>query len=331
ANNHITAGLTHGQPAEPTTIAKQIMNTVSAIDTIIRQTFLPFNDKGEYTTLSFPVKTFGAVGNHSDLRSAYPDIDWIENDKRFISALGQGVHLDMMTTQANLYGEYKRIYDAVCTISRHIIKFCDDFWGWTSFQWFRKKRKVGVKGSSVMPNKYNPWRIEGAKKILEKFIVQLEYTSRALIDYPYEGDMGRSIIMRDIGDDFAKLFIALGRIREELELYELNEDKINQFLENNPGLVGGSAQTILKRFQIEGDAYRHIQAIMINPDGSYVSKEEFIKRLGQSANIPNNIKKEILEYSDPKNNIGYADELAKMAIKKAQETIGICKNVGYKI
>ena len=331
ANNHVTAGLTHGQPAEPTTIAKQIMNTVSAIDTAIRQAFLPFNDKGEHTTLSFPVKTFGAVGNHSDLRSAYPDIDWIENDKRFISALGKGIHLDMMTTQANLYGEYKRIYDAVCTISRHIIKFCNDFWGWTSFQWFRKKRKAGVKGSSVMPNKYNPWRIEGAKKILEKFIVQLEYTSKALIDYPYEGDMGRSIIMRDIGDDFAKFFIALGRIREELDLYELNEDKINQFLENNPGLVGGSAQTIMKRYQVEGDAYRHIQAIMINPDGSYVSKEEFLKRLRQDENIPEEAKKEILKYSDPINNIGYADELAVTAIKKAQETIRICSDVGYKI
>ncbi len=331
ANNHVTAGLTHGQPAEPTTIAKQIMNTVSAIDMIVRQTFLPFNDKGEFTTLSFPVKTFGAVGNHSDLRSAYPDINWIENDKRFVSALGQGIHLDMMTTQASLYGEYKRIYDAVCTISRHIIKFCDDFWGWTSFQWFRKKRKTGVKGSSVMPNKYNPWRIEGAKKFLEKFIIQLEYTSRALIDYPYEGDMGRSIIMRDIGDDFAKFFIALGRIREELDLYELNEEKIDQFLENNPGLVGGVAQTIMKRCQIEGDAYRHIQAIMINPDGSYVSREEFTKRLKQNENIPDNVKKEILELSDPKKNIGYADELAEMTIKKVQETMRICKDVGYKI
>jgi adenylosuccinate lyase len=329
ANNHVTAGLTHGQPAEPTTIAKQIINTVSAIDTAIRQTFLPFNEKGERTTLSFPVKTFGAVGNHSDLRSAYPDIDWIENDKRFISALGQGVHLDMMTTQASLYGEYKRIFDAVCTISRHIIKFCDDFWGWTSFQWFRKKRKAGVKGSSVMPNKYNPWRIEGANKILEKFIVQIEYTSKALMDYPYEGDMGRSIIMRDVGDDFAKFFIALGRIREELELYELNEDKINQFLESNPGLVGGAAQTIMKRSQVEGDAYRHVQAIMINPDGSYVSREEFVKRLEENENIPDDVKMEILKYSDPINNVGYADELAMMTILKAEETICLCRRLGY--
>jgi adenylosuccinate lyase len=329
ANNHVTAGLTHGQPAEPTTIAKQIINTVSAIDTAIRQTFLPFNEKGERTTLSFPVKTFGAVGNHSDLRSAYPDIDWIENDKQFISALGQGVHLDMMTTQASLYGEHKRIYDAVCTISRHIIKFCDDFWGWTSFQWFRKKRKAGVKGSSVMPNKYNPWRMEGANKILEKFIVQIEYTSKALMDYPYEGDMGRSIIMRDVGDDFAKFFIALGRIREELELYELNEDKINQFLESNPGLVGGASQTIMKRSQVEGDAYRHVQSIMINPDGSYVSREEFVKRLEENENIPDDVKMEILKHSDPINNTGYADELAMMTIRKAEETICLCRMLGY--
>jgi len=330
AFNHVTAGLTHGQPAEPTTIAKQITNTVSAIDSIIRHVFLSFNEKGERIAVSFPVKTFGAVGNHSDLRSAYPDIDWIDNDKRFISTFGSGVHLDMMATQANLYSEYNRIYDAVCTIARIIIKFNNDFWGWTSFQWFRKKRKPGVKGSSVMPNKYNPWRIEGANKILEKFIVQLEYTSKALMDYPYEGDMGRSILMRDIGDDFAKFFIALGRIKEELDLYEINEDKINQFLESNPGLVGGAAQTILKRSQVEGDAYRHIQAIMINPDGSYVSREEFERRLSENQSIPEELKKEILAYSDPANNIGYADELANMTIKQAEETIRLCEGVGYK-
>lgn len=319
--NRAMAGLTHGQPAEPTTIGKQIANTISAIDSIIRQEFLPFNEKGKRTILSFPVKTFGAVGNHSDLRSAYPDIDWIENDQRFVSALGSGVHLDLMATQASLYGEYKRIYDAVCTISRHILKFTNDFWGWTSFQWFRKKRKAGVKGSSVMPNKYNPWRVEGANKVLEKFIVQLEYTSKALMDYPYEGDMGRSILMRDIGDDFAKFFIALDRIREELALYEPNEEKIDRFLKENPGLVGGAAQTILKRSCIEGDAYRQIQQIMINPDGSYVSQEEFMKRMSENKEIPEDVKKEILNIADPKNNIGYADELATQAIERAEETI----------
>ncbi len=90
----------------------------------------------------------------------------------------------MMVTQASLYGDYKFIYDGLCTIARHIMKFVKDFWGWTNFQWFKKKKRKGVKGSSVMPNKYNPWRMEGANKILEKFIVQLEYTSKALMDYP---------------------------------------------------------------------------------------------------------------------------------------------------
>ncbi len=326
----VTAGLTHGQPAEPTTIAKQIANTVASIDSILRQVFLPFDENGDRTTISFPVKTFGAVGNHSDLRSAYPDIDWIENDRIFVSALGDGVHLDTMATQANLYGEYKRIYDAVCTIARHLLKFTNDFWGWTSFQWFRKKRKAGVKGSSVMPNKYNPWRIEGANKILEKFVVQIEYTAKALMDYPYEGDMGRSILMRDMGDDFAKFFIAIGRIKEELALYEPNEEKIERFLNENPGLVGGAAQTILKRSRIKGDAYRQIQQIMINPDGSYVSQEEFTTRMNENKGIPEKVKEEILNVADPKNNVGYADYLADQTMTQAVETIQLCRDMDYK-
>ncbi len=319
------AGLTHGQPAEPTTIGKQLMNTVAAIDSVLRQVFLPYDETGTQNIISFPVKTFGAVGNHSDLSAAYPDIDWIENDRRFVAALGSGLHLDMMATQASLYGEYKYIYDAVCTIARHILKFVRDFWGWTSFQWFRKRKKEGVKGSSVMPNKYNPWRIEGAGKILEKSIVQLEYTSKALMDYPYEGDMGRSIIMRDIGDDFAKFFIALGRIREELQLYEVNEEKIDRFLQDNPGLVGGAAQTILKRARVPGDAYRLIQQIMINPDGSYVSQVDFIERMRQKITqgeiMPPEAGEEILNRANPENNTGCAKELTQWAIAQAEETI----------
>ncbi|MBD3181125.1 hypothetical protein GF312_02465, partial [Candidatus Poribacteria bacterium] len=320
--NTATAGLTHGQPAEPTTISKQLMNTVAAVDHVLRQVFLPYDENGNQNTIAFPVKTFGAVGNNSDLKSAYPDINWIENDQRFVKALGKGFYLDYMSTQASLYGQYKLIYDAVCTISRHIIKFIRDFWGWTSFQWFKKRRKKGVKGSSVMPNKYNPWRMEGAGKILEKFIVQLEYTSKALIDYPYEGDMGRSIVMRDIGDDFAKFFIAIGRIKEELRLYEVNKEKIEKFLHENPGLVGGAAQTILKRSQIPGDAYRHIQEIMINPDGSYVTSSKFAEKLREkikSGDIPDEVGNEILEKANVQNNTGYADELADTAMETAME------------
>jgi adenylosuccinate lyase len=150
------------------------------------------------------------------------------------------------------------------------------------------------------------------------------------MDYPYEGDMGRSILMRDIGDDFAKFFIALGRIREELVLYEPNDDKIEKFLKDNPGLVGGVAQTILKRSQTEGDAYRQIQQIMINPDGSYVSQNEFMQRMNDNKNIPDEVKKEILNVAEPKNNVGYANELADQAIAMAEETIRLCRDIGYK-
>lgn len=327
-HNRVTAGLTHGQPAEPTTIGKQLMNTVAAIDTVLLRVFLPRDENGTQGTISFPVKTFGAVGNHSDLRAVYPEINWIENDRRFVDALGPGLHLDMMVTQASLFGEYKLIYDAVCTIAHHILKFTKDFWGWTSFQWFKKTPRRGVKGSSVMPNKYNPWRMEGASKVLGKFIVQLEYTASALMDYPYEGDMGRSIIMRDIGDDFAKFFIALGRITEELQLYEVNEEKIDAFLRWNPGLVAGAAQTVLKCAGTTGDAYRAIQQVMINPDGSYVSQEQFedgMETMVRKEVVSPEVAADILRLADPRNNTGYANKLAHSALGQAELTIRTLK------
>jgi len=328
-NDKVAPGLTHGQPAEPTTTSKQFMNTVAAIDQVLLEVFLPYNAVGKRGTISFPVKTFGAVGNHSDLGAVYPEIDWILNDKRFVAALGPGLHLDTMVMQASMFGGYKIIYDAICTIARHILKFANDFWGHVSLQWFKKMAKLGIKGSSVMPNKYNPWRIEGAVAILEKAIVQLEYTSKALMDYRYEGDMRRSILMRDIGDDFAKFFIAFGRIKEELRLYTVHAERIDESLQENPGIAGGAAQTVLKCADVPGDAYRHIQNMMINSDGSYVSGDEFAENVSQAMTdggaIPSAIGEEILRLANSKNNIGYADRLAREAMHQTQQTISMLK------
>ena len=86
-----------------------------------------------------------------------------------------------------------------------------------SAQWFKKKTKKGHKGSSAMPHKFNPWEIEGAIKYAGKGLVQLSYTWMELIDYMHEGDMGRSILQRDIGDDFAKIVIGFKRVMNELD------------------------------------------------------------------------------------------------------------------
>ena len=184
-----------------------------------------------------------------------------------------------------------------------------------------------------MVAKYNPWRMEGARKFLEKSIVQLEYTAGALMDYPQEGDMGRSIVMRDLGADFAKFFVALGRIKKELTLYEVNRDKIGAALDANPQLVGAAAQTILKRSRVEGDAYGMIHAMLVNPDGSRVSRSVFEQRMQEaieSGIIPPAVGAEILYLVDADNNTGCANEFAHLAAEQALRTIQNIQDV-YRI
>lgn len=315
-------GLTHGQPAEPTTISKFITNCVSAIDKEL-QHFLPNDCK-----IEFYGKLMGAVGNASDAYAAYPDINWVEANKEFIQKIG--LIPDEMVTQTGSFTDLRHYYSTVNGICAQIIKFSEDFWKKTSFQWFRKKPKEGAKGSSVMPNKYNPWRLEGGVAYIKKGMTMLDSTWQQLVDYNHEGDMARSIIMRDVGDDFSKIIIGIERILDELNLYEPNYPKIKEFLDQNPGLVGGAAQTILKRAKVEGDPYRLIQQMSIRTDGAYVTRQEFeagLRKLIDEKKIPNEVGTEILYRADPANNVGYAHNLAERTITKAKLTISMLKEV----
>jgi adenylosuccinate lyase len=175
-----------------------------------------------------------------------------------------------------------------------------------------------------MPNKYNPWRLEGGVAYIKKGMEMLDATWQQLVDYNHEGDMARSIIMRDVGDDFSKIIIGIERVLDELKQYEPNYIKIKEFLDQNPGLVGGAAQTILKRAKVEGDPYRLIQQVSIRTDGSYVTRQEFedgLRKLIDEKKIPNEVGTEILYRADPANNVGYAHDLAKKTIIEAKLTI----------
>lgn len=328
----VMAGLTHGQPAEPTTMSKKIMNIVSAIDKEL-QHFLPItimpDGKGVHGPIKFYGKILGAVGNDNDVYAAYPDIEWLEFHRDFVRSLG--LEPDDMVTQTGFFTDIRHYYDTVRSIGRLVNKLSNDHWDDISRQFFKKKKRgEGIKGSSVMPNKYNPWLLEGGVAYVSKGISMLNTTLDLLMGYRKEGDMARSILMRDIGDDFSKIFIGLRRILEEFQKYVPNHEKISEYLDANPGIVGAASQTILKRAKVEGDPYRMIQEIMIKADGSYVSRAEFehsLRGMIESGKIPKDVGEEILYRSDPKNNIGDAPRLVGEAIQRAEQTLAALKRV----
>lgn len=271
----IIPDFTHQQAAEPGTLGKKFTTRVSAINFLIQELRGPKGFKRFSGNLS------GATGNLTCHYAAYPDIDWQKFAKRFVE--GFGLRYDRMSDQCVTYVIEAKIFVTIANILDEIIKLTEDFVNLASCpsQFFVKEKKEGEKGSSIMPNKCNAWGMEGAIRMLREGVNNLLFLSRELPKYPHQGDMGRSYLFRNIGGYFMPIFIALSRISSEMRKYHPNPAKIQAFLSEYPGMAGSSLQTVMKRMGISGDAYRAIQQISINLDGSYANAEQFRLGLGE--------------------------------------------------
>jgi hypothetical protein len=152
----------------------------------------------------------------------------------------------------------------------------------------------------------------------------------ALPSYPHEGNMGRSYLFRSLGSIFMPAFIALDRIGGEMvgdmvrRGYVPNPAKIAAFFHEYPGMAGSAIQTILKRAGIEGDAYREIEGIAINLDGTYANAEQFaegLERVMEANSLLPEVRDELRRLLNPANNIGDADILAKREGARLRESI----------
>ncbi|PJA01852.1 hypothetical protein COX74_00565 [bacterium (Candidatus Gribaldobacteria) CG_4_10_14_0_2_um_filter_41_16] len=303
--------LTHEQGAEATTLGKIFMNRVCAIIDLLEN----FKDRKHTNYLRpFSGKLSSAIGNYTTLYAAYPDIDWRNFAKLFVES--QGLTYVEMADQCVPYTIEVSYFATIANILSQVIKLADDFVKMvrTPAQFFVKVKKAGTKGSSIMPNKSNMWNIEGAIRMLREAQDKLFFYCKELPQYPEAGNMGRSYLMRNIGNVFMPIFIGLVRIKKEIGGCAPNQAKIDAFFHEYPGLCGSIIQTVLKRENIAGDAYREIEKIAINPDGTYTNAEQFRQGLDEMCtrlNLPAQLKEELLSYLSPENGIGEADKLAK--------------------
>lgn len=266
----ILPAFTHEQAAEPTTLGKKWAVTIRAIIYLLEKLQVA---KGGFQP--FSGKMGSAVGNLAAHFSAYPNANWWKFSNNFVSDLG--LHYESMTHQSVSYAVEVQIFSTLINVINQIMKITDDFikMARCPAQFFVKKKKKGEKGSSIMPGKSNAWACEGALKMLTKARALLRNLVDELPNYPDEGNMGRSYLMRDMGSAFMPIFIALDRITREMNSYQPNHANIKAVLDRYPGMCGSSLQTVLKRLNFEGDAYRAIQGISINDDGSYANADEF--------------------------------------------------------
>lgn len=307
-------GLTHQQGAEPTTFGKKVMTNLVAVDRHIcrmmeGEKFIPFTGK-----------LGGAIGNMTTHYATYPDIDWRAFARNYVEGLG--LTYEEMTFQASTFALEISHFTELAHMMTHIIKLAQDFISMASCpgQLFVKRKRKGTKGSSIMPNKSNAWAVEGALRMLKAFRAALFEYAQILPDYPHEGDMGRSYLFRELGSVFMPGFIALSRIGNEVvgdmttRGYTPNAAKVAAFFHEYPGMAGSSLQTVLKREGIEGDAYRQIEAIAIERDGTYTNAYEFalgLKEVMAANSLPQAVRDELLTLLSPGNNVGDADILTK--------------------
>jgi len=314
----VLPALTHEQAAEPTTFGIKITTRLMAINYLIRRLYL----EKEERFMPFSGKMGGAIGNLTCHFAAYSDINWWKFSKDFVENLG--LYYEEMPDQCVSYTNEAHIFSVIANILTQLIKITSDFINLASCpsQFFVKKKKAGVKGSSIMPNKSNAWGMEGAIAMFLEARDRLIFLAKELPLYPHEGNMKRSYLMRNLGDAFMPIFIGISRAQKEMKSYQPNMKKIMAFFYEYPGMAGSSLQTVLKRRGITGDAYRIIQSIAINSDGSYANMDEFTKGLEEKIEKfkwSDDLKWELLNLFQWTYLVKPAQERAEINIKKMEK------------
>ncbi len=227
---------THGQPASPTKLGKEIMVFVERIENAVEQ------------ALHIPVsaKFGGATGNFNAHHVAYPKQNWIGFANEFVDGV-LGLDRLQFTTQIEHYDNLAASFDSLKRINNILIDFCRDAWTYISMDYFKQKTKEGEVGSSAMPHKVNPIDFENAEGNLGIANALLEHLSAKLPVSRLQRDLTDSTVLRNVGVPFAHIVIAFKSVEKGLEKLVLNPEKLEQDLEDNWAVVAEAVQTILRR------------------------------------------------------------------------------------
>ena len=226
---------THGQPASPTKLGKEIMVFVERIQNQIEQ----------FICIPFTGKFGGATGNFNAHHIAFPKIDWIKYANEFVAQLG--LSRQQFTTQIEHYDSLSAHFDCMKRINNILADFCKDVWTYVSMEYFKQKTKKGEVGSSAMPHKVNPIDFENAEGNLGMANTLFEYLSSKLPVSRLQRDLTDSTVLRNIGVPVAHTLIAFRSIEKGLGKLIVNDAKIYDDLENNWAVVAEAIQTVLRR------------------------------------------------------------------------------------
>lgn len=227
---------THGQPASPTRLGKEVMVFVERIG----------NQAEQIIQIPFTAKFGGATGNFNAHAVAFPEKDWVQLANEFVEGV-LGLQRQQFTTQIEHYDNLAAHFDAMKRINNILIDFCRDMWTYISMDYFKQRTLKGEVGSSTMPHKVNPIDFENAEGNLGIANALLEHLAAKLPVSRLQRDLTDSTVLRNIGVPFAHIILAIKSIEKGLGKLVLNTAAINNDLENNWAVVTEGIQTILRR------------------------------------------------------------------------------------
>lgn len=279
---------THGQPASPTRLGKEILVFVERLEEQMR---LLFN-------VPFAAKFGGATGNYNAHKVAYPNTDWRKFGTDFVEN-SLGLHHSFPTTQIEHYDHFAAFFDALKRINTILIDLDRDIWTYVSMDYFKQKIKAGEIGSSAMPHKVNPIDFENSEGNLGIANAIFEHLSAKLPISRLQRDLTDSTVLRNIGVPIGHTLIAFEATLKGLNKLLLNEDKFAEDLEKNWAVVAEAIQTILRR---EGYPNPYEALKDLTRTNTVINKEAIHNFIG-TLNVSEEVKAELMQIT-PSNYLG---------------------------
>ena len=283
---------THGQPASPTALGKELMVFVYRMREQMKT----------IDSVPFTGKFGGATGNYNAHRVAYPQVDWRKFGDKFLKE-NLGLERQQLTTQIENYDYLAAYLDALRRMNTILIDLCRDIWTYISMNYFRQRIKAGEVGSSAMPHKVNPIDFENAEGNLGIADALLTHFSMKLPISRMQRDLTDSTVIRNLGMPLAHTLVATQSLMKGLGKLLLNEAKLHEDLEENWAVTAEAIQTVLRSVNYPNPYEALKQLTRTNEKVTAETMSAFIDQLDVAQEV-----KERLRSITPHNYLGYAQE-----------------------
>lgn len=281
---------THGQPASPTTVGKELANVVYRLQRQVEQ----------IKAVPLLGKLNGAVGNYNAHLSAYPDLNWAEISKNFIESLG--LEQNPYTIQIEPHDYMAELFDAFSRFNNIVMDFDRDIWTYISMGFFKQKTIAGEVGSSTMPHKVNPIDFENSEGNIGIANAIFSHLAAKLPISRMQRDLTDSTVLRNLGVGLAHCMIAYQSTLRGISKLQVNGDALNNTLDNNWEVLAEPIQTVMRRYGIE-KPYEKLKELSRGHKLTEADVKVFIENL----DIPQEAKDQLISLS-PKSYIGNAIE-----------------------